>query len=323
VRATLKKLAIRASSRLAPQGSLAQRLTDLTLERDTFRQRLDQIDRAAAWAPQFVPPGHFYSAVPSMEDLRRLEPRLYDAPYRQPPGLDLREEAQLELLASFKPLYDEIEFPRDRDPKSRYHYNNPAYCYPDAFFLYAMIRHARPKRIIEVGSGYSSCLTLDTNERFFDSSIRCAFVEPYPKLLRELVRPDDKLDVIERGLEQVPLELFHELAANDVLFIDSTLVVRVGSDVNYLFFSVLPALASGTYVHLHDIFYPFEYPLQWLREGRQWAELYLLRAFLMYNSAFEVVLMNTFLLDNHPALMREKFPMCCAEPFGSIWLRKI
>jgi hypothetical protein len=270
-----------------------------------------------------VPPGHFYSPVPRADEIRRLEPRLYATPETQPPGIDMREPAQLQLLEKFKPYYDEVAFPAKPNDGWRYGYANPAYGYPDAFFLHAMIRHVRPKRVIEVGSGYSSCMTLDTNEQFFSNSIRCTFIEPYPKLLKGLVRPEDKLDLIESGLEDVALDKFRELQAGDILFIDSTHVVRVGSDVTYLFFSVLPALASGVYIHLHDVFYPFEYPMSWLLEGRQWAELYLLRAFLMYNIAFEVVLMNTFLLRRHPELMREKFPSCCAEPFGSIWLRKV
>jgi hypothetical protein len=308
---------------LKQPGAQAEALEAMTAERDRLLENLAESEAARRWAPQLVPPGHFYSAIPSVEDLGRLESHLYDAPWRQPPGLNLREEAQLTLLHEIKPLYDEIQLPLDPDPAWRYHSNNPAYCYPDAFFLHAMIRRLRPKQMIEVGSGYSSCLTLDINERFFGGSIRLTFIEPHPQLLLELARPTDQLDIVERRVEDVPLDRFRELQANDILFIDSTHVVRVGNDVTYLFFSVFPALQRDVYIHLHDIFYPFEYPSQWLREGRQWAELYLLRAFLMYNTTFEVVLMNTYLLHHQRELMKTQFPLCCAEPFGSIWLRKV
>ena len=319
LRQQIKRAAIAVLHRFDP--SLVSTLHAAIRQPRNSHQRLSELENAEA--PQFVPPGHFYSPVPRLDEVRRRASSLYQMEGAEPPGIDMREEAQLALLQSFKPYYDEVTFPAERTPGLRYHYDNPAYGYPDAFFLHAMIRHLRPKRIIEVGSGYSSCMTLDTNERFFGNSIQCTFIEPYPKLLKELVKPEDKLDLISTGLQAVPLDRFRTLEAGDILFVDSTHVVRVGSDVNHLFFSILPALAKGVYVHLHDVFYPFEYPLPWLLEGRQWAELYLLRAFLMYNTAFEVALMNTFLLHRHRPLMEAQFPACCAEPFGSIWLRKV
>jgi hypothetical protein len=301
-----------------------ERITQLEGERDRLRETVRTIEAAHMAAPQMVPPGHFYSPVPTLAEVERLRPHLYDGEALTPAGVELRGAEQLALLRSFKRYYDEVTFPAQRAPGTRYFYENSAYSYSDAFYLHAMIRHVRPQRVIEAGSGYSSCQTLDVNERFFDGSIRCTFIEPYPKLLRELVSEQDvqRSEILAVGLQEVPLECFRELRANDILFVDSTHVVRVGSDVNYLFFSVLPALAEGVYVHIHDVFYPFEYPMHWFLEGRQWSELYLLRAFLMYNATFEVVLMNTFLEHHHPELMREQFPLCAAHPGGSIWLRK-
>ncbi len=178
--------------------------------------------------------------------------------------------------------------------------------------------------MVEVGSGYSSCVTLDTNELFFDHSIECAFVEPYDALLRSLLKPDDlkRIDILTVPLQDVPVERFERLEANDILFIDSTHVAKIGSDVNHLFTRVLPSLKPGVYVHLHEIFYPFEYPRQWISEGRAWNEAYVLWAFLTCSSAFEIVAFNTFLEHFHRPFFEKHMPLCLENPGGSIWLRR-
>src|SRR5262249_3816423 len=112
------------------------------------------------------------------------------------------------------------------------------------------------------------------------------------------------------------------LGANDILFIDSTHVSKLNSDVNYELFEILPALQSGVYVHLHDILYPFEYPLDWAEEGRGWNEAYLLRAFLAYNDEFEIVLFNDLVWLRFTDDLRRDFPLWGRNPGGSIWLRK-
>ena len=152
----------------------------------------------------------------------------------------------------------------------RYFFENPTYSYSDAICLYGMIRHVRPRRIIEVGSGYSSCVMLDTNELFFDNRIECTFIDPYPERLQSLIRKDDhaRIAIVPKRVQDVAPRRFHEQAANDILFIDSTHVAKIGSDVNHIIGNILPVLRPGVYVHFHDIFYPFEYPLEWLDEGR-------------------------------------------------------
>jgi methyltransferase family protein len=299
-------------------------IEDMRAERDQLRQTIDHIRGAHEAAPQFVPPGHFYSPVPSLEDIRRATPTLYGPEQHAPAAIDLREEAQLALFRSWKPIYDEVRFPEHHEPGWRYYWRNPAYSYSDAFHLHCMLRHARPRRLIEVGSGYSSCMTLDTCARHLGDGVGCTFIEPHPELLNRLLRSGDRsrIEILDCAVQDVPLQRFRELEAGDVLFIDSTHVVRASSDVNYLFFSVLPALRRGVYVHFHDVFYPFEYPMHWLLEGRQWSELYLFRAFLMYNQAFEVVVMNTFLESRYAALVRNDFPLVHANPGGGAWLRK-
>jgi hypothetical protein len=188
-----------------------------------------------------------------------------------------------------------------------------------------MIRYARPRRIIEVGSGYSSCVTLDTNELFFDNRIVCTFVEPYPQRLHMLLRQGDleHIEILDLSVQRVPLDRFRALEANDILFIDSTHVAKIGSDVNYVFAEILPALRPGVYVHFHDIFYPFEYPKEWIYEGRAWNEAYLLRGFLAFNSAYEIILFNTFLERFHRERFVRRMPLCLKNEGASIWLRRV
>jgi hypothetical protein len=187
-----------------------------------------------------------------------------------------------------------------------------------------MMRKVKPQRIIEVGSGYSSCAMLDTSEGFLDQPVQFTFIEPYPALLKSLIRTDDlsSVDIIESRLQDVPISTFQQLKSGDFLFVDSTHVSKTGSDVNYLFFDVLPTLDEGVYIHIHDIFYPFEYPKEWVLAGRSWNEIYVLRAFLQFNSRFKIEMMNTYLEHFYQQRFIERMPLCMKNTGGSIWLRK-
>lgn len=272
------------------------------------------------------PAGHFYSPIPSIKEIQRDEARIFAPPPIELLGIELNEQDQLDLLNVFGTRYY-TEMPFDEEPKDglRYGFRNPAYAHTDAIFLYSMIRHHQPKRIIEVGSGYSSCVTLDTNELFFANSIECTFIEPYPKLLQSLLKRGDeeRIRIISTRVQDVPLSNFDSLEAGDILFIDSTHVSKTGSDVNYLIFEVLPRLTSGVVIHIHDIFYPFEYPKRWVMEGRAWNEGYLLRAFLQFNSAFRVLLFANFLTTFHPNRLIAALPKCQGNFGGNIWLQRV
>jgi hypothetical protein len=108
-----------------------------------------------------------------------------------------------------------------------------------------------------------------------------------------------------------------------VLFIDSSHVSKIGSDVNRLFFDVLPVLAPGVLIHIHDVAGNLEYPRHWLEEGRAWNEQYLLRAFLMYNPAYRIELFSAWLWNQKTEFIREKLPMCARGGGGQLWLRKL
>jgi len=272
----------------------------------------------------FVPPGHYYSPIPSVAEIKQNEGKIFGNIPTEIQGIDIRKKEQLALLKIFKRFYDELPFSANKKDNLRFYYDNPAYSYSDAIFLYCMIRYAKPKKVIEVGSGYSSCVTLDANELYFDDCIKTTFIEPYPNLFYSLIKEHDKsrIVVIPSKLQDVDLSMFANLQENDILFIDSTHISKINSDVNVIFFEIFPILKSGVFIHFHDVFYPFEYPKQWIYENRAWNELYLLRAFLQYNSAFRIVIFNTFLEHFFAEYFKENMPLCMMNPGGSIWIQK-
>jgi predicted O-methyltransferase YrrM len=275
-------------------------------------------------AISWVPPGHYYSPIPSDADIERHRQRLRLDPPVAIHGIDLHDDEQVALLERLATFYRSLPFSADRQPAVRYYFDNDQYSYADAIFLYSMLRHVRPQRIIEVGSGYSTAVMLDTIERFFDQPPRLLCIEPHPERLLSLIATDDlrRLELLQVGVESVGLDPFKALQAGDILFIDSTHVAKLGGDVNRLMFEILPVLAPGVVVHFHDIFFPFEYPLAWIEENRAWNEAYLLRAFLSYNRAFEIMLFNHYVALTHEGLLRRDFPLCLRNPGGSLWLRR-
>jgi predicted O-methyltransferase YrrM len=284
-------------------------------------QRVErELERYHTWAP----PGDVLSPIHSIAEVKEREKEIYAVP-RTMPGIELNETAQLELFNTLRQFYPAQPFSAQKSESRRYWFENPAYSYSDAILLYCVMRYLRPRRIIEVGSGYSSAAMLDTDELFFDRSIQFTFIEPQPQLLRSLLGKEDltRVTLLETRVQEVDLDRFSELEANDILFVDSSHVSKVGSDVNHIFFRILPVLQSGVFVHFHDVFYPFEYPLEWVYEGRAWNETYLMRAFLQYNNQFEIQLFNTFIDWFHKEKYFRDMPLVQKNTGGSIWLKKL
>jgi len=319
LRARTKRRLRRAARQVPVLGAPLRRNHRLRERLRTQESRLAEIDRL------YTTPGHFYSPIPSLDDIAAVAPAFYAAPLpTEIAGVDLRVDAQLALLAELGTLAADATWGPEPGDGLRYGYDNPNFSYPDVLQLFGMLRHLRPKRLIEVGSGHSSCATLDTNERFLDGATKVSFIEPYPDLLRSLVLPSDlpTLDVSPTGLQEQGVERFAVLGDGDVLFVDSTHVSKFRSDVNHLFFEVLPSLASGVHVHIHDVFYPFEYPRDWVEENRAWNELYLLRAFLQGNDEYEIVLFGHYLETMHRDAVAAAMPDALRSRAGSVWLRK-
>ncbi len=299
--------------------SLARWLTPpWTLRRENDRLKAD----LAKWA-KFFPPGHFYSPIPSDAEIKSGFARGQMGPPF--PGVDLNEAGQLALLEKFAGYYPDQPYPDKLVEGRRFYLTNPSYGHFDSIMLYCMLRHLNPARIIEVGSGFSSAAMLDWNEHVRGGGAALTFIDPDMLRLRKLLRPGDEKSVrlIESIVQDVPLETFDVLEAGDVLFIDSSHVSKIGSDVNWLYFNVLPRLKTGVHIHIHDVAGNLEYPPEWYAEGRAWNEQYLLRAFLMFNRDFRVELFSGWLFNHHHAFFRERMPACTKGGGGQIWLSRV
>ena len=275
----------------------------------TLMTRAADVVKAAAALPRVpihYPPGHFYSPIPSKDDIARVERPSSFA------GIDLAEPAQLALVEEFAELP-----PLEPLPSWRYRFENGFFRHGDAFMYYAMLTTRRPKRVVEVGSGWSSALALDVTEGWAERP-DFTFIEPNAERLRSLLRPGDPADVIEKPVQDVSVADL--LEPGDFLFIDSSHVCKAGSDVNHLLFDVLPHLPVGVVVHVHDVYAGFEYPSNWLTEGRGWNEAYLLRAFLMHNDRWRVLVFNSWLGSAHRALVADRLPTFAQHPGGSLWM---
>lgn len=221
----------------------------------------------------------------------------------QAEGVDFDDASHLDLLeqafARYLPEYDYPEQGSSDEELTHFYTQNSQFSWLDSRGLFALLRHWRPHRIIEVGSGYSSLLMADINRRFLSGETRIQCIEPYPRPF--LRRPEFGIELIERKVQELELTIFEQLQAGDLLFIDSSHVCKTGSDVTWLFLNVLPRLKPGVRVHIHDIFLPVEYPKQWvLEENRSWNEQYLLHALLMFSNGFKVLFANNYAFLRFP-----------------------
>jgi len=271
------------------------------------------------------PPGHFYSPLMEVEDLKSRADEIWiEEEKEEINGINFEAEQQIKFLGELATYYDGIPFKEGKQDNLRYYYNNEFYGYTDSIVLYSMIRHFKPNRIVEIGSGFSSAVMLDTNELFFDNRIDLTFIEPYPDRLYSLMSEEDKKisNIIQSNVQSVSLEVFEKLEAGDILFIDSSHVVKTGSDVNYILFKILPRLKKGVMIHFHDIFHPFEYPKTWVLDtNKNWNENYFLKAFLMYNSNFKIRLFSDYLHKYYKESF-QNMPLCYKMTGGNIWLEK-
>ncbi len=295
----------------------------MAAERDRERDRRKKLQTQLAAFKRGYPPGHYYSPIPDLDEVRARESEIFDRSSIELPGIDLRPDDQLALLPRFATFYAEQPFSDEPTHDLRYGFANTYFGPGDGLAFYAMLRHLQPGRMVEVGSGWSSALALDVNDLFFDGRMECTFLEPYPERLHGLLRSTDKerARIVEQPLHAVPHEIFDELGPGDLLFIDSTHVSRVGSDVNRLLLDVVPSLPAGVHVHVHDIFWPFEYPEAWVYEGRAWNENYLLRALLVGNDGLRVTWFNDYLGRFHADAVEAAMPLWRRNPGGSIYLQ--
>jgi len=305
--------------------NLSTKIIDTHEEVKSFQKKLDEIETKYQHPGiKIFPPGHFHSPLPDIEAIKLEESKIFHIYSASLHGVDLNVERQLHLFNEFIKTYKEQPFYDKKQKELRYFFDNQAYPHGDGILLYCFIRYLKPKRIIEVGSGYSSCVILDTNELYFDNAISCTFIDPNPQTLLALIDEEDRqrIEIIPKKLQEVDVDFFSQLSSDDLLVIDSTHVTKINSDVNYLLFHILPSLQKGVYIHFHDIAYPFEYPKEWIYQGFAWNEAYILRAFLQYSTAFRIQFFSTYIYHFYHKEYADKMPRCLENFGGSLYIRK-
>ena len=288
------------------------------------------------WGPQNLPrsfrawnargvlpvPFHYYHPV---FDPEALPPSVWTRESSLA-AVDLRVEQQLQLVDQFRYCDELRRFPLHGKAGSGFRYLNGMFGPGDAEILYSVIRHFRPRRMIEIGSGNSTLLAkaaLDLN-RAEGHHAEHICIEPYSApWLADL----GLTQLIRERVETLDPAFFQQLDNNDILFIDSSHVVRTGGDVVFEYLEVVPRLRPGVLVHVHDIFLPFEYPLVWPRDMKMfWTEQYLVQAFLAFNAEFEIVLAVSYLNAHHREALARAAPIY-AEQRGarpaSLWIRRV
>ncbi|WKZ32184.1 MAG: class I SAM-dependent methyltransferase [Thermodesulfobacteriota bacterium] len=267
-----------------------------------------------------VTPNHYYQPIP---DTRTLKDELWERESEMP-GVDMRVEAQKDFLLNIFPRFREEYDGFPKGPTGvphEFHFNNRMFDGTDALVLYCMVRHFKPKRIIECGSGFSTLMS--AKAALMNGNTELTSIEPYPsEVLKKGFPGLSRLSV--QKIEEVDLSIFSELKDGDILFIDTSHVLRCGNDVHRIYLEIIPRLAPGVIIHVHDIFFPKEYPKSWMfKLYRSWTEQYLLQGFLAFNNQYEVLFCNSYMALKFLPEMKAAFPN--SEPFwggGSFWMRK-
>lgn len=281
-------------------------------------QRMNRVKTYAA-------PGHFYSPIVNpAEGHARLVRAEAEAFSDSLPGLEINRGLMIDTWNRLLPFLTDAPFESSPGKGLKFGYDNPAYSWGDASVLHAMLRLYRPNRIVEIGCGWSSACIFDTVSRYLDPTCELTFIEPFPQLLRELlnnVTPNTR--IFESKVQETAPRQFEKLRAGDLLFIDSSHILRTGSDVHFELFEILPLLAEGVLVHIHDIFWPFEYPRPWVvDENRSWNEAYAIRAFLTNNNKWRVLFFNDYFVRFERPRIEATFPKFLQNSGGALWIRR-
>lgn len=233
--------------------------------------------------------------------------------------VDIRSADQLQLALKLAPYW--VDFrpgPRWSDGPA-----NTQYGLADAAVYTSILRLITPKSVVEIGSGYSSAAALDARDRY-GLHTEFTFVEPYTDRLDRLMKSTDRerTSIRPELVQDTPIEIYDSLGVDDILFVDSTHVLKAGSDVEHLLFRILPRLSEGVLVHFHDCFWPWQYPEEWILERRDWNELYVLHAYLAGNTSWSVALFDDWVWQTQPDLVRAYLPETLGQRPGGLWLRR-
>lgn len=302
------------------------------IDEDVLFKRMEQIAKTGVGSEEclkrgFLPvPIHFYQPIPDINDLE--ERKVWDK-VSNLTGIDFNDNVFLETLSSLQPWAGECKWSEEpTDNKDEFYINNTCFSYGCASILYTMIRKHRPRRIIEIGSGHSSKIIRQAVEKNRIDGKDCesyTIIDPYS----EIEARSDKENILKERVECTDVNLFKELEQNDILFIDSSHVCRIGGDVNFEILEILPSLKKGVLVHFHDIDLPYEYSKVYATNPSFrmfWTESYLLQAFLSMNNNYKVILPMRYVQTRYKKEFNDVFLHGKNVDFwssGSFWIQRI
>ncbi len=272
-----------------------------------------------------VRPIHYYEPLP---DFHHITPEQITRK-REYLGIDFNIKGQVELFEHLGKAYKhEIDELASEKSSEGFNFQNDYFAGIDAALYYSLIRYLKPKQIIEIGSGYSTRIAAKAVGQNMNEGTRgyLACIEPYPQ--PRLLEANLPIELVQKKVEDVSSDFFSRLSSNDILFIDSSHVARFGSDVCYEILEILPKLPKGVWIHIHDIFFPHDYPVDWLINKRiAFNEQYLLEAFLSFNNSFKVKAANYWLSLYHSDVVDWLYPLSKSKDEhlgrGSFWMCKI
>jgi len=263
---------------------------------------------------------HYYE--PQFDYRKTIRPFSQD---RTLPGIDWNTSEQLKMLATFSFSQELAKTPQEKPDTLDFYLNNGAFESGDAEYWYQLIRSIKPKRIFEVGSGNSTLMAIKAIRKNHEQepNYKCKHVciEPYEMPWLEVT----SVSVVRKKIEDVELSFFSELEENDILFIDSSHIIRPQGDVLFEYLELLPTLNKGVIVHVHDIFSPKNYLKEWLEDAVIfWNEQYLLEAFMSHNSSWKIIGSLNLLHHNYYEKLKSVAPFLTPdrEP-GSFYIQKI
>lgn len=256
-------------------------------------------------------PNHFYWPIPDTKGLKKYN---FDRKFPDS-GIRIDDTKVINLLKRLKDYKEEY---------SSIMQDNAYESGGDGFILYSMVRHLKPKRIIEIGSGNSTSVCSCAVKRNKQGIISA--IEPYPRdFLVDLAKKDQDIELIRKKVEDVGTAFFMKLREGDILFIDSSHNIKCGNDVHFIYLFLLPRIPVGTYIHIHDIRYPQEYPREWILKKKYfWNEQYMLQMFLCYNDSFEIIMPSNYVKEKYPEKFKESAAGLNNSTWpGSFWIKRI
>jgi predicted O-methyltransferase YrrM len=241
-------------------------------------------------------------------------------------GINFNAEEQLQLLSEFNYNEELLQFPIEKTDSFGYYYNNGNYESGDAEYFYNIIRHFKPRKIIEIGSGSSTLIAQKAmgQNKIEDRNYKCQHIciEPFEQPWLEKI----EIELHRVNAETLDKSFFRELEENDILFIDSSHIIRPQGDVLFEYLEILPVLKPGVLIHAHDIFTPKDYPDSWINNHLFWNEQYLLESFLMFNHSFKIIGALNYLAHHYNKEFSDKCPVFSKqkgkEP-GAFWIMKL